>query len=431
MKNFSIAQEESMPTTKTLANIEPNWMRSIHINKSIDDDTVRQLAPSILQMRQKGNNPITVGIDSLGGSIASLDAIQSLLRGPTAKAERGTFITVVTRRAFSAAAILLASGDYSVAMKHSEILFHDIRYSNLDDVTPDSARDAARKLQHANDQAALKLAHFVTRRILYGYISLISKFGSAQAQDPKRHENFSNCIYPDTRSEQKPIFDIPLYATCVHRELSERNKIIIDKIIEGMASFNHSTHISKLIKKQARGSKDASKGLEFIRGLIQEKKNRKNLEAELTLFMTVLGAKIKEREFDGEPLELRLEEALREYSTLQTINNSKHIRSAANGLLDFGVAIKLGFGAGEPKKISASEKNKLDREIEHSARLLWLFCLILCRELLTGEWVLTPSDAQLLGLVDEVYGGGAYQSMAERFAERLRVKNQEKRKATR
>jgi hypothetical protein len=36
--------------------------------------------------------------------------------------------------------------------------------------------------------------------------------------------------------------------------------------------------------------------------------------------------------------------------------------------------------------------------------------VLLCRELFEGEHILKPKDAQLLGLVDEVAGGGPVQS---------------------
>jgi hypothetical protein len=47
------------------------------------------------------------------------------------------------------------------------------------------------------------------------------------------------------------------------------------------------------------------------------------------------------------------------------------------------------------------------------ATLLWHFCVLLCRELFEGEHTLNPNDAQLLGLVDEVAGGGPVESQRD------------------
>jgi hypothetical protein len=56
----------------------------------------------------------------------------------------------------------------------------------------------------------------------------------------------------------------------------------------------------------------------------------------------------------------------------------------------------------------------------HHARLLWLFCVQLCRELFSEEHRLSPYDAQVLGLLDEVCGGGPVQSRREFEMARIR-----------
>jgi ATP-dependent protease ClpP protease subunit len=111
-----------------------------------------------------------VGIDSPGGSLAALDVLIGLLTGATQTGERGTTITVATNRAFSAAANLLAFGSYAVALQHSQVLYHDVRWGGLEDVTPSKARDAAKALQDANDRFALRLARRIILRFVWAYI---------------------------------------------------------------------------------------------------------------------------------------------------------------------------------------------------------------------------------------------------------------------
>jgi ATP-dependent protease ClpP protease subunit len=59
-----------------------NWDRSIHINEKLDDALVKHLTPEILRLKQRSSAPITVAIDSFGGSIASLESLIGLLKAP-------------------------------------------------------------------------------------------------------------------------------------------------------------------------------------------------------------------------------------------------------------------------------------------------------------------------------------------------------------
>src|SRR5450759_5652488 len=143
-------------STNNITELTANWDRAIFIDGSINDQLVRQLMPSILKLRQESSDPITVAIDSPGGSLSSLDTLLGLLKGPTQNRNSGSIITVATNRAYSAAANLLAFGTYAVGLEHSRILCHDVRLSELEDVTPSTARDVAKALQYENDRHALK-----------------------------------------------------------------------------------------------------------------------------------------------------------------------------------------------------------------------------------------------------------------------------------
>jgi ClpP class serine protease len=59
-----------------------NWNRAIHINRTIDDALLKELTPVILGMKQDSSDPITVGIDSPGGSIAAVESLLGLLSPP-------------------------------------------------------------------------------------------------------------------------------------------------------------------------------------------------------------------------------------------------------------------------------------------------------------------------------------------------------------
>ena len=168
-----------------LTDVSIDWTRSIMIRDTIDDDLLKKITPEILLLRQQSDAAITVGLDSPGGSIPALESMLALLTGPTQDKKSGQIITVATNRAFSAAASFLAFGTYAVALPHSKILFHDVRYGGMEDVTPTKARDAANALQDVNDSFALRLARRVIRRLIWVYIDLNSDFKDMQTKWPK------------------------------------------------------------------------------------------------------------------------------------------------------------------------------------------------------------------------------------------------------
>jgi hypothetical protein len=49
-------------------------------------------------------------------------------------------------------------------------------------------------------------------------------------------------------------------------------------------------------------------------------------------------------------------------------------------------------------------KAKVMAEVQPYVRVLWHLCVLICKELVTGEHVLVPRDALVLGVVDEVPG---------------------------
>ena len=93
-----------------------NWERCIFINRGIDEDLITEVTQQILQMRQKNNDSITIALDSPGGSVYLLKPLRGLVQSPNQDGQSCELVTVATHRAYSAAAMLLASGDYAVAM---------------------------------------------------------------------------------------------------------------------------------------------------------------------------------------------------------------------------------------------------------------------------------------------------------------------------
>lgn len=399
-----------------------DWNRSIQIDSSIDDDLVRRLTPKILAMRQASNEPITIGIDSPGGSLASLDILLGLLTGRDQDGEPCQLITVATHRAYSAAANLLAFGDYAVALGHSQVLYHDVRYGGMEDVTPEKARDAAKSLQDANDAFALKLAHRIISRLVWVYIDLQGSFPDIRTRYQDSYNKYTKLVevyVPKVAGYE--CIDLPSFATALWGRLSFRNDSLIKNVMGRLERWINFTAISKTAPTyRAKGSRVAGllDGTRHLHGLLGGKiEHFAASEESLKLLLALITADISRTKTEKPNFQRVLDRAAREYSTLESMNNPKHIRYASNLMLRHKHIFFTGQLAGEIENMNEAEKAQLFAQAAPYARLLWHFCVLLCRELFEGEHILQPSDAQLLGLVDEVSGGGPIQSRREFWLE--------------
>jgi hypothetical protein len=400
--------------TNRIKELSVNWQRSIFIDTAFDDDLLRKLTPEILKQRQESTDPITIAIDSPGGSLATLDALLGLLTGPSQEGKNGSVVSVVTNRAYSAAATLLALSDYSVALKHSEILFHDVRYGGIQDVTPSKARAVASSLQLTNDEFALRLANRLINRLIWVFIDqkkdfekYCGEFSSVQNQyrnylgdwgSPKNGQNF---------------FDVAGFATCLYAQLSSTNEVLVNNvmmrlgkwvILRGLAA-RFPSYREKGSRKQ--GLLDGAKALHKV--LDGNSERFEKSEKDLKLVFALLVAELTEHNGSSREFNLSLEEATRNFALIQSMDDRQHNRSATRLMLRHQY---LFFG----KVIDGLNEDERKEEIRKAApyaQLFWLFCVSLCRELFEGEHVLKPNEAQLLGLIDEVAGGGPVESRRE------------------
>ncbi|GEM_PF-4714724 len=391
-----------------------NWDRSLIIDTTIDDDLVRKLTPRILSLRQASDEPITIGLDSPGGSLASLDVLVSLLTGPNQSGTKSQIITVATHRAYSAAANFLAFGDYAVAMRHAQVLFHDVRFGGMDDVTPEKARDAAKSLQDANDAFALRLAHRVIKRLVWTYIDLRTQFDDVREKYSVTHKRYAKIVSAYARPDDDfQTVDLPTFATALWAKLSRQNDSLIRNV---MQRLNRWIQLTKIVTAaptyRPKGSRRAGllDGSRYLHKLFEgEPKNFESSEEHLKLLLSLIVSDLASTKTDSVDFPVVLERAMREYAILNSMNDPKHIRYASNLLSRHG---SIFFEGGLEGKTEEQQSELIAKAVPY-ATLLWHFCVLLCRELFEGEHVLKPADAQLLGLIDEVCGGGPIESRRE------------------
>lgn len=395
-----------------------NWDRSILVDSVVDDELVRRLTPQILKLRQSGTDPITVGINSPGGSLASLDVLLALLTDPNQDGHHGEIITVATHRAYSSAANLLAFGTYAVGLKHSEILYHDVRYGGMDDVTPGKARDAAKLLQDTNDAFALRLAQRVIQRLVWVYIDLRKNFKDVQTNFSNRHKKYTKLL----SAYAPPVdgfecIDLASFATTLWVKLSTKNDTLITNVMDRLSQWISFTKIAKSAPAYKVGGAPEPGLLDGARHMHELFKGNpehfQQCEEPLKLFLSLFLADVAQSKSEQVNFGATLERAVREFGVLQSLNEKRHVLFASELMSKHEVIFFNRSFADGLDHLPEAERNDLLAKAAPHARLLWHFCFLLCRELFEGEHVLSPHEAQILGLIDEVAGGGPVQSRRE------------------
>jgi ATP-dependent protease ClpP protease subunit len=164
----------------------PDPSRSIFVSGQINQDLVYSLTPSIIRLQHENRSPITVYIDSPGGSILAAGSILRLLKSPARDSSSPCrLITVVTSLAASSAAILLAAGDYAIAFPDSLIHFHGTRTYRQDAITVEEAADVAKDLKASNEASAVSLARVRSRNFFFRFITLREGADAYRANNPK------------------------------------------------------------------------------------------------------------------------------------------------------------------------------------------------------------------------------------------------------
>ena len=128
-------------------------------------------------MQGESRGPITAYINSRGGNIHQARTLESLLRAPGIDGEPSCrLITVVPALAASAAALMLASGDYVIALPESRILFHGTRIAQTETVTTEAASELSWTLRALNEDHATKLLKRIQVRMMFRLIMTSAAF---------------------------------------------------------------------------------------------------------------------------------------------------------------------------------------------------------------------------------------------------------------
>lgn len=352
----------------------PNPDRAIYVQGQIDSALVQRLTPQILSLQHESRAPITIYIDSPGGSVAQM---YSLLRRLTSSnqdyQDACNIITVAIGTAASAAADLLTAGDYALAYPDSSILFHGGRLSE-EQLTAERSTFLAQILRRSNESSAMDLSREIEFRFIFRFITSRTDFDAIRV------------------IEKNPqMSDLDCFLSWISRKLST------------------DTALGILLSAQKRyGRYD-----ELLETVLKKTKtvgaNKSRLEIEAAQIKAIIDFEVrqnkKKREwsFQAEGLN-RLTDDFLLFHEYQTISQSNRFKRWCS---KYGTLLVTEKEADEINKIK-DEKEKANVWTETVSPVLqpvWSFFIALCHTLQQGENdFLSAQDAYWLGLIDEVIG---------------------------
>lgn len=397
-----------------------NWSRCVYVDGPIDEALLTKLTPQIMALRQESKDAITVAINSGGGSLSVLAALRGLLTGCDQDGNTREIVTVVTHRAYSAAAVLLSFGDYAVALPHADLLFHDVRYGGLDDVTPSRALVAAKQLQTTNESASLKLAERMFGRWMWNYLDLNQKFSTDQKRFPQTTIEFKSAIAACSLPVSEVFrFDLAGFATSIFARLNRNNECLIENAMEHLKRWGTMMALSQAIPKYSPAPGKVAGTLDGALLLYQQLApdtstipfGQQSSEEDLNLLLTLVLGRLALK-----PKALaksNFEHALSDFALLKSIEDPKHVKTATKLMLRHKHVFFNSETADAWGNLDDEAKKAVMSAATPNVKAAWLLCVLVARELFNGEHSLMPEEAMCLGLVDEVPGSDMIQSLRQ------------------
>lgn len=398
--------------------------RAIFAQGILDDIMFSNLTPKIITLRKNPEKPITVFIDSPGGSLGAEEAIRGLLHTPDQNGKTCLINTVVTGRAFSAAADLLTSGDYVIAYPHATIHFHGTR-TDVEGIAEERAARLQDDMISMNKSMATNLASRVFNRMLLNYQSVKDQVPMIRETMGKELKEYDVLAGDGT-------IDVPAFVYFVLDKIQEPYKeLLLDCLCK-------TTRLSRLVKKFQDLSDNKRALPSMIRSALKNVKRPEDgpsLEDELSLFNVLLESKIGENpewrltkedfdELEQDFHQLNAMTRVQDEALDQLLRHSDLFLSPEN----FAFFEKQNFVYSDDPKI----KKRLDEILDRAygkIEPLWSFSFTLCRELTKGEHPISPVDAWWFGLIDEVLGSPSLtrrtirETVKDRLMENISVSN--------
>lgn len=356
-------------------NYRPDPARAVYIDGVIDDKLLSRITPQILRLQAQSRQPITAYIlDSPGGSTSSAQKLFRLLRlSDQSSSGPCRLITVATTTAKSAAADLLSSGDYAIALPGSSLLYHGVRTPGLipalQPLTAERTSLLAHLLRVTNDAYAMELAKRTETRFIFRFIILRQQFKAVRDADPS-----------------KALSDLDCFIEIISPKLSEGARKVFSKA--RLRYDKYQPLLTKFSIKTKAGRQRRTARLEAarIKAIVDFEVSENRSNANWTFKDGGLGRLVEDFFLVAEYLESQEDERLTQWC--------KSLGRFALSKEEFAEIDKI------PDEESKNEA--LIKKVQPPIQPLWSFFIALCHALQEDENELTATDAYWLGLVDEV-----------------------------
>lgn len=347
---------------------------SIFLSGHITAALVKEVMPDIVKLRAARRERITVYINSDGGFTDEADLVDAVLTHKDSEGYCPHVVTVAIGNARSAAATLLAFGNYAIAYPHAAVHFHGIRYSGEFEVTTEFATSKASDLQSANLALAMRLAERTVARAMLIYSmkrpSFAERRQSEECKDLSDVECFANALKDEVTSEcAKKIVESALKSSQAIDQLSEH-------IFGGPINLNDDSSMA---------------------------------EVEATILKSIVDFEVQRLSDPNEGLTPDcVARITADYSLIRDYHRGEHREKMWPLLRRFGKFFLDEEQLKEYSQIMASSPEDAQKWLDDTARPMlqpfWYFVVCMWRALQEGENALPPQDAYWLGIIDEVAG---------------------------
>lgn len=361
----------AQPTTDP--EYRPNPKRCIYLNGEINQGSLDKHTPHIVRLTSESTLPITVYIDSLGGSTYAADILYRLLKAKDQDGNSCKLITVCTGVAASAAADFLSSGDYALVYPHARVLYHGTRQVPNQALTTEVAAGMADDLKQTNEGFALTLATRSADRFVFRFLSI-----------------------RDAGDDLDSIKDL---ASALSEKLSPSAFTIPERALE---RHHRNSTLTDFVFRQPEFA--GLRTTEPPEATPSKKERLADMEAKILSAILRFEAQRNPQEewsFDRASLAQIQEDfvLLRDYG--YSLHGERHRNLAVRwGSFFLDDEQRLEF-----EQVSMETRAEwLRQKTENKLHPLWYFFVSVCRALQQGENFLNAEDAYWLGLVDEVIG---------------------------
>ena len=334
-----------------------------------------------MALREAGRTPICLYIDSAGGSVFYAQRLLALLKSPRQDGHVPWIISVCMGFAASAAADLLALGDYAIAYPFGVIHHHGTRQSEQT-ITVENIGKIESTLRETNEDFAIRLATKIFHRLIPRIVQI-------------RQEKTPNFLFHET------IADPQTFIGALCDKVSEKHRDLIN------AAGSRQKDVIEILKLSGvkPDTVDPPPESQVLKAIIDYECKKTGLTNKQFLSATDLST-IRDNFYQIRGL----------YHDRYWINLMEIVQLKGEFFLQPDETKKF---QEIPKDHEEERVNFLMSCVAHKLNPIWWFVVSLSRCLQSGEHTLKAVDAYWLGLVDEVGGSDlpcvrdAYEKLAQ------------------